>query len=791
MDVIRERGYRSTLGKHDFMRFGFKESQWAGPGILIPTHGPDGKPRHFAYRPDRPKERNGKASKYVNPRGERLSLDVHPRSRPYVGDPATPLFITEGVKKGDALVTHGFTAIALHGVWGFKGKNPDGGVTVLPDWDDVALNRRVATIIYDSDVMTKPSVRRAMERLAAHIARKGGKPRFVHLPANPDGSKVGVDDYLVAHGEATLRILIDEASDETLKPLPPEISWEDPPYPIIRPLDLHRGAAYAVLPLAFKQTIREKTERDGRIVTLDPPKIEWKSERHIIAYDGHERRLLGPLAQALGRAEDAHPDAAKRLGVTVEIELDAGEAARWSRDGVRAFLGGATPGLAAVLGRLTDVLEHFMDFAPVDDGARTFPSSASSRMVALWALGTYFLPAAQVVGYPLSNGPAGSGKTKMLKIIARTAFLGELLTGGSSHAAIKHLAKSGATLCFDDVENIQDKSFDPDKRSIILAGNSRGVSVVIMEPSATGKWAPRHFPVFCPKAFSSIRGFDPVLGSRAIVIPLVRTASAKAAREPDDLEGWPHARRQLVDDLWALGLLHLAEAAEIYRDTKPEALKGRELEPWRLVLTMARLVDRHAGTAHYDEMVAFALAKRSEAHDAGEMSDEVWLLRALVRLVVEDGLDTIAADDIATRIDRLAVEAGVREPGGGEHFMASSKVGKLLNKLRLKKRGKNHHGSRRLHALDREAIVERARAYGVFPEAGMDGADGVDEVDGVAGAGGLDGTAGTAGTGRTDGMDEATTAHRPTVEDGGRVDVDARYFEAVEDIFGARETGCR
>ncbi len=86
------------------------------------------------------------------------------------------------------------------------------------------------------------------------------------------------------------------------------------------------------------------------------------------------------------------------------------------------------------------------------------------------------------------------------------------------------------------------------------------MTVPILEQGPDKRWTPRRFPVFCPKVFSSIRGFDAVLGSRTIPIRLVRTASAKANREPGDLEQWPQDRRRLVDDLWALALLHLAEA---------------------------------------------------------------------------------------------------------------------------------------------------------------------------------------------------------------------------------------
>ncbi len=724
-EVIRERGYRSALGKHAILRVGFKESQWAGPGILIPTFGPDGQPGSYVYRPDKPKERDDESLKYVNPLGSSLELDVPPRCRSALGDPTAPLAITEGVKKGDALATHGFCAVALSGVWGFKGKNADGGITLLAQWDHIALNggRHVA-IIFDSDVMAKPPVRQALERLAEHIRRKGGAPRYVYLPALGDGAKMGVDDYLVRHGQAALQRLVDEADSAPLQPLPAEVSWEVPPHRLVRPLDLHDGVAYAVIPLDYKETVREERGKNGGVVALNPPRSTWKRATHVVVFDGERRRLVGPLAAALGRPADADEDVLRELGVLLAVEAEASEAGCWSREGIKAFLAGKTPTLGEVLQRLIAVLDHFMDYLPVAIPDRRPSPAPVCLMIALWILGTYFVPAAQVVGYLLPTGPAGSGKTKQLTVISLLAYLGEVINQAGTTAALKYLAQSGATLCVDDVENIQDKSFDPDKRSIILAGNRRGVTVPILEQGPDKKWVPRRFPVFCPKAFSSIRGFDAVLGSRTIAIPLVRTASAKANREAGDLEQWPCDRRQLVDDLWAVALLHLREVEALYRDTRPATLAGRELEPWRLILTMARLVDRHAGTRHYDEMLALALAKRGEAHDRGEMSDELWLLKALVRLVLEQGKGRLAASEIAGEIARLAVELGVQEADAAENPVGNVKVGKLIRALQVTTPGSKHHGTKRLHHLDEGAIRQRARAYGVLPAEAADGTGG-------------------------------------------------------------------
>lgn len=68
-------------------------------------------------------------------------------------------------KKGDALATQGACAVDLSSVWGFKGRNPLGGVTILADFDFIALTDREAYICNDSDYRENPWVRKATERL--------------------------------------------------------------------------------------------------------------------------------------------------------------------------------------------------------------------------------------------------------------------------------------------------------------------------------------------------------------------------------------------------------------------------------------------------------------------------------------------------------------------------------------------------------------------------------------------------------------------------------------------------
>ncbi len=130
-EVIRERGYRSALGKSLLKELGFASSQQRAPALIVPLHGVDGKAAGCQARPDHPRKDNrGRIVKYETPTGSAGRLDVPPRCRDSLADPAVPILITEGAKKADSLASAGACALNISGVWNWKARNRFGGVTV-------------------------------------------------------------------------------------------------------------------------------------------------------------------------------------------------------------------------------------------------------------------------------------------------------------------------------------------------------------------------------------------------------------------------------------------------------------------------------------------------------------------------------------------------------------------------------------------------------------------------------------------------------------------------------------
>ena len=200
-EVAAERGYHTARLRSQVPE-ALKDYQ-RRPGLVIPVLTPSGE-RRVRLRPDRPRKgKDGRSRKYEQAGGVGCVLDVHPRNLDRLRDPAVPLWVVEGEKKGDALTSRGECAVALPGVWNWQRYGE-----MLPDWDHIQLVGRTVHVCFDSDAWSNPNVQLALERLVAALEDRGAKVLVVQLEDAPDAEKVGADDYLAAGGTvARLRMM--------------------------------------------------------------------------------------------------------------------------------------------------------------------------------------------------------------------------------------------------------------------------------------------------------------------------------------------------------------------------------------------------------------------------------------------------------------------------------------------------------------------------------------------------------------------------------------------------------
>lgn len=193
---------------------------------------PNWKTAETAYR-EKFEDESGELPKYLTPKG----AGCRPYFSQFVKDwelklkrAKEEIDITEGEKKADKACLEGFTTIGLSGVTCFMDKriqeptfdNAQGSQwdveeveeqvkpensTFLPELEEIKWGNRSVGICYDSDILRKLSVQRALLKLFTELKGRNAFPFPIFLPCELDGSKNGLDDFLVRHGKEAYGLL--------------------------------------------------------------------------------------------------------------------------------------------------------------------------------------------------------------------------------------------------------------------------------------------------------------------------------------------------------------------------------------------------------------------------------------------------------------------------------------------------------------------------------------------------------------------------------------------------------
>ena len=453
-EVIKERGYESVLGKKRLADLGFSSAQQRTSGILIPLHGTDGSQAGYQYRPDNPRMKDGKPIKYETPTGGNIRVDAPPRCRPGLANPAIELWFTEGIKKGDALASHNLCAADLVGVWGFKGKNPLGGITILVDFDSIALKGRKVIIADDSDVSTKPEVRQAIERFGEHLRHKGAKLYAVLLPQ--DGTnKMGVDDYLLTHSVEELQMLV-EPLEATVEAKVNEVC------------------------------VPGFILRDGTV-----------GEMVIDAFTGERSFVLRIPSGAITNVREY------AVGNTLYKPMSdnlAGHTVTFASD----MTGYGS--LGSLLAEVRDFIHRYVEL----------PANFEA-IAALYILLSWVYEPLPTLPYLRALGDYGTGKTRFLEVVGAIAFRAIRAAGATTPSPIFRIIDIyRGSLVLDEADfNRSDAMAEIVK--ILNSGYKPGSPVLRSEPTKNKKWEPHSYDVFGPKILATRkRWIDRALESRCL-----------------------------------------------------------------------------------------------------------------------------------------------------------------------------------------------------------------------------------------------------------------------------------
>jgi hypothetical protein len=201
-----------------FARFSWKQIHqqqrgWAFQGLDPHTWEPMS---WGCLKPDSPRldpAKPGKSIKYEVPVGESQRVFVVPSPAinwPKVAaDRTVPRLLTEGFKKSACLVSHGYAALGLSGVWTGVRKIESGQYELSPDLQPFALPGSPWLIVFDKDSKPDTVHNVALAQIAQGktLEDLGCSVKVVQLP----GPEKGVDDFILARGVEAFEQLIREA----------------------------------------------------------------------------------------------------------------------------------------------------------------------------------------------------------------------------------------------------------------------------------------------------------------------------------------------------------------------------------------------------------------------------------------------------------------------------------------------------------------------------------------------------------------------------------------------------
>jgi hypothetical protein len=194
-----------------------KPAHVLGACLVFPFRNLDGKLSGYArVRPDKVRPGGGK---YESPVGESNHAYLSPAVIAAIVNELVAVGFSEGEKKELAACQAGLICIGLTGVWNWQRKRSatekadDSPRELIADLAAIVWKGRPVWICFDTDPRRNPSVNQALSEFACLLTKLGAIVTIIELPLGPPDengipTKMTIDDFIVAYGEATFHELV-------------------------------------------------------------------------------------------------------------------------------------------------------------------------------------------------------------------------------------------------------------------------------------------------------------------------------------------------------------------------------------------------------------------------------------------------------------------------------------------------------------------------------------------------------------------------------------------------------
>ena len=343
-----------------------------------------------------------------------------------------------------------------------------------------------------------------------------------------------------------------------------------------------------------------------------------------------------------------------------------------------------------------------------------FPSPASPRVLALWVIHTYAIPAADATPYLGIVSPTKRcGKSRLEEVLQLLARNSWKIDGAPSEATLfRKIEADTPALLLDEADALWaggDVRTEP-LRAIFNSGNRRGSTV----PRCVGEGKTQEvidFSVFCPKALSGIKTTkwpDTVL-DRCFLISLRRRAAGEEIERLRVRKIEPEAKlvREKVA-AWAEANMAALTDAE---PELPDELDDRAQDGAEPLLAIADL----AG-GRWPELAREALL---ELHGTREVEDDAWGIQLLADIHDAFGEDDrLSGDELRDRLKEDS-ERPWASWGKGDTGITARALAGLLRDFDVKAKQLWIDGANR-RGFEREQFEDAWSRY--LPDLGLSGA---------------------------------------------------------------------
>jgi len=219
--------------------------------------------------------------------------------------------------------------------------------------------------------------------------------------------------------------------------------------------------------------------------------------------------------------------------------------------------------------KLWDTIDFYMDLQP-----------EQTTIISLWIIATYFY--VSFYWYPILfiHAPKGSGKTKLLDILYRTAFRTKFVSASGSVTRAQLIRSKDAyagTTIIDEYESSVDAESKKAVNTVLNGSCKRDATTEILTKDGDGNWDVKEFDLFSPCVLASIQDIHHVTKSRCLTIRLFRTKKDKGSRKIDTEKQeneFAYLRKELAKS--AFSIAHFIKAVKTHPCIKN--FKNRDLD---------------------------------------------------------------------------------------------------------------------------------------------------------------------------------------------------------------------